>query len=118
MELLCALTESGKICLGAQSIEHANILSEKNHFSALAGPKVAIFGRDDLDPLHFDVSNISVPPDPPICLNMPKCAISSTFWESRLKQTSKVGVHPNNFFIGNVAKHFSRAFYIYVEMQA
>ena len=54
-----------KICLGAQSIEHANVLSEKNHFSALAGPKVAIFGRDDLDPLHFYVSNISVPPDPP-----------------------------------------------------
>ena len=76
------------VCLGAKSFEHANVLSEKNHFSALGGPKVAIFGRDDLDPLHFDVSNISVPPDPPICLNMPKCAISSTFWESHLKQTS------------------------------
>ena len=30
--------------IGAQSIEHANVLSEKTHFSALGGPKVAIFG--------------------------------------------------------------------------
>ena len=45
------------ICLGAQSFEHANVLSEKINFSALGGPKVAIFGRDDLDPLYFDVIN-------------------------------------------------------------
>ena len=43
--------------MNAQSIEHANVLSEKTHFSALGGPKVAIFGRDDLDPPYFDVSN-------------------------------------------------------------
>ena len=61
------------VCLGAKSFEHANVLSEKNHFSALGGPKVAIFGRDDLDPLYFDVSNFSVPPDPPFSLeNVPK----------------------------------------------
>ena len=53
------------LCLGAQSFEHANVLSEKNNFSALGGPKVTIFGRDDLDPLYFDVSIFSVPPDPP-----------------------------------------------------
>ena len=53
------------ICIGAQSIKHANVLSEKNHFSALGGPKVAMFGGDDLDPLYFDVSNFSVTPDPP-----------------------------------------------------
>ena len=50
------------LCLGAQSFEHANVLSEKINFSALGGPKVAIFGRDDLDPLYFDVINFSVPP--------------------------------------------------------
>ena len=38
-------------------------LSEKTLFSALGGPEVAIFGRDDLDPLYFDVSNFSVTPD-------------------------------------------------------
>ena len=53
------------LCFGAQSIKHANVLSEKNHFSALGGPKVAMFGGDDLGPLHFDVSNFSVTPDPP-----------------------------------------------------
>ena len=45
------------LCLGAQSFEHANVLSEKINFSALGGPKVAIFGRDDLDPIYFDVIN-------------------------------------------------------------
>ena len=45
------------IRLGAQSFEHANVLSEKINFSALGGPKVAIFGRDDLDPIYFDVIN-------------------------------------------------------------
>ena len=45
------------------SIEHANVLSEKTHFSALGGPKFTIFGRDDLDPLYFYVSNFSDPPD-------------------------------------------------------
>ena len=53
------------ICFGAQSIEHANVLHEKNDFSAIGGPDVTIFGREDLDPLYFDVSNFSVPPDPP-----------------------------------------------------
>ena len=50
------------ISLGAQSFEHANVLYEKINFSALGGPKVAIFGRDDLDPLYFDVINFAVPP--------------------------------------------------------
>ena len=53
------------ICFGAQSIEHANVLSEKINFSAPGGRKVAIFGMEDLDPLYFDVSNFSAPPDPP-----------------------------------------------------
>ena len=39
------------ICLGAQSFEHANVLSEKINFSALGGPGVAIFGPDDLHPM-------------------------------------------------------------------
>ena len=45
------------LCLGAQSFEHANVLSEKNNFSALGGPGVAIFGPDDLHPIYFDVIN-------------------------------------------------------------
>ena len=50
---------------GAQSIEHANVLSEKINFSAPGGRKVAIFGMENLDPLYVDVSNFSAPPDPP-----------------------------------------------------
>ena len=53
------------IGFGAQSIEHANVLSEKINFSAPGGRKVAIFGIADLDPLYFDVSNFSVTPDSP-----------------------------------------------------
>ena len=95
------------ICLGAQLFEHANVLSEKKtHFSALGGPKFAIFGRDDFDPLYFDVSNFSVPPDPPICLKIPKCAFFTTFWESHLKHFHKVGVRREKFNIGNVAQFF------------
>ena len=41
------------------------------------------------------------PPIPPICLKTPKCAIFSTFWESHLKHTPKVGVHRENLLIGN-----------------
>ena len=52
---------------------------KKNHFSALGGPKVAIFGRDDFDPLYFDVSNFLVTPDPPYMSKNEKCAIFSTF---------------------------------------
>ena len=40
------------ICLGAQSFEHANVLSEKINFSALGGPDVAIFGPNDLHPMY------------------------------------------------------------------
>ena len=40
------------IRLGAQSFEHANVLSEKINFLALGGPEVAIFGPDDLHPMY------------------------------------------------------------------
>ena len=53
------------ISLGAQSVKHANVLSEKINFSAPGGRKVAIFGREDLDPLYFDVGKFLAPPDPP-----------------------------------------------------
>ena len=56
------LPPSAYICFGAQSIEHANVLFEKNNFSAQGGRKVAFFGMEDLDPLYFDVSNFSVTP--------------------------------------------------------
>ena len=49
---------------------------------------------------------------PPICLKMPICAIFSTFWESHLKYTPKVGVHREKFNIGNVAQIFFGGFYI------
>ena len=49
---------------------------------------------------------------PPICLKMPICAIFSTFWESHLKHTPKVGVHREKFNIGNVAQNFFGGFYI------
>ena len=50
------------ICLGAHSIKHYNYLSEKKSHFQPWGPKVAIFGRDDIESLYFDVSNFSVPP--------------------------------------------------------
>ena len=53
------------LCFGVQSIKHANVLSEKINFSALGGSKVAIFGGDGLDPLHFEVHMFLDPPDPP-----------------------------------------------------
>ena len=53
------------LCFGAQSTEHANVLSGKINFSAPGGRKVAIFVMEDLDPQYFGVSNFSVPPDPP-----------------------------------------------------
>ena len=53
------------VCIGEESFEHANVLSEKINFSAPGGRKVAIFGMEDLDPQYFDVSNFSDPPDPP-----------------------------------------------------
>ena len=40
------------IGIGEESFEHANVLSEKNNFSALGGPGVAIFGPDDLHPMY------------------------------------------------------------------
>ena len=52
------------------------------------------------------------PPIPPICLKTPKCAIFSTFWESHLKHTPKVGVHRENLLIGNVAQTVFGGFYI------
>ena len=40
------------VSLGAQSFEHANVLSEKINFLALGGPEVAIFGPDDLHTMY------------------------------------------------------------------
>ena len=63
---------------------------------------------------HYILMSVSFWPHltPPICLEMPKCAIFSTFWESHLKHTPKVGVYRENLLIGNVAQIFFRAFYI------
>ena len=51
-------------------------------------------------------------PTPPICLKMPKCANFSTFWESGEKNHLKVGVHRENFLIGNLAQNVFMVFYI------
>ena len=85
------------ICLGVRSIEHPNVLSEKNNFSAPGGPKSAKFDPGHLDPIYFEIGNFSALPDPPICLKMPKCAKFCTFGESRLKHTPKVGVYREKF---------------------
>ena len=45
------------------------------------------------------------PQVPPICLKTPKCAIFSTFWESHLKHTPKVGVHRENLLIGKCCEN-------------
>ena len=53
------------IRLGEQSFKDADVLSEKINFSAPGGPKSTIFDTDDVDPLFFEVSIVSAPPDPP-----------------------------------------------------
>ena len=54
-----------EICLDEQSFKHADVLSEKINFSVPGGPKSSIFDTDDVDPLYFEVSIVSTPPDPP-----------------------------------------------------
>ena len=54
-----------RVGLGEQSFKHADVLSEKINFSAPGGPKSTIFDTDDVDPLYFEVSIVSAPPDPP-----------------------------------------------------
>ena len=49
---------------------------------------------------------------PPICLEMPKCAIFSTFWVSGGKNHPKVEVRREKFNIGNFPHSFFMAFYI------
>ena len=53
------------ICLGEQSIKDDDVLSEKINFTAPGGLESAIFDTDDVDPLYFEVSIVSAPPDPP-----------------------------------------------------
>ena len=54
-----------RVGLGEQLFKHADVLSEKNNFSAPGGPKSTIFDTDDVDPLYFEVSIVSAPSDPP-----------------------------------------------------
>ena len=53
------------ICLGVRSIEHCNVLGEKINFSVHSARRIAIFGRDDLDPLNINANLFLDPPDPP-----------------------------------------------------
>ena len=86
--------------------------SEKKYCGVRVGPISAIFATITLDPLYFEVHIFSDPPDPPICLKMPKCAIFGLFWSLHFKDTPKVGVHREKFNIGNVAQIFFGDFYI------
>ena len=65
---VCGVCDKYQVCVWvhtAQSIKHANIL--KKLISQTPGGRiVAIFGMEDLDPLYFDVSNISVQPPSPL----------------------------------------------------
>ena len=74
------------ICFGVQSIKHANVLSEKINFSALGGSKVAIFGGDGLDPLHFEVHMFLDPPDPPYMSKNAKMCYFEHFFGVRWKK--------------------------------
>ena len=56
---------SEQLCLGEQWIKDDDVLSEKINFSAPGGPESAPFDTDDDDPLYFEVSIVSAPPDPP-----------------------------------------------------
>ena len=98
------------ISLGVRSIEHCNVLGEKINFSVHSARRIAIFWRDDLYPLNINANLFWTPLTPPICLKMTKCAIFSTFWESHFKNTPKVGVHSENFNIGNLSQIFFGAF--------
>ena len=84
----------------------------KNYFGAPRGPNLMIFGIMVHDPLYFEVGTFRDQPTPPICLKMPKCAKFSTFWESREKNHLQVGVHRENFLIGNLAQNVFMVFYI------
>ena len=53
------------LCLGVRSIEHRNVLGEKINFSVHSARRIAIFGRDDLDPLNINANLFLDPPDPP-----------------------------------------------------
>ena len=88
------------IGLGAQSFEHANVLSE-NFLEEMTLTHYILIS------VIFWSHLIS-----PICLKMPECAIFSTFRESHLKHTPKVGVHRENLLIGNVAQTVFGGFYI------
>ena len=56
-------------------MEHANVLSQKIDFSAPGGPKSAKIDPGHLDPIYFEVGNLSASPDPPtLCLKMLKYA--------------------------------------------
>ena len=63
---------------------------------------------------HYILGSICfrTPMTPPICLKMPKCAKFSTFWLSHEKNHLQVGVHRENFLIGNLAQNVFMVFYI------
>ena len=93
-------------CTALHSQSRMPMLSEKNHFSALGGPKVTIFGRDDLDPLYFDVSNISVTPDPPYMSKNTQMCYFQHFLGVPLKTYPQSRGPSWKLFIGNVANFF------------
>ena len=103
---------SSYICLGARSIQHCNVLSEKINFSAHSARRAAIFWTDHLDALNLKVLFFSWLSDPPLCLKMAKCAIFSHFCRTHFENTPKVGLHREKFYIGNFSQNFFGDFYI------
>ena len=101
-----------QLCLGARSIQHCNVLSEKINFSAHSARRAAIFWTDHLDPLNFNVFFFRDSPTPPLCLKMAKCAIFSHFCGTHFENTPKVGLHREKFYIGNFSQNFFGDFYI------
>ena len=95
-----------QLCLGARSIQHCNVLSEKINFSAHSARRAATFWTDHIDPLNFNVFFFRDSPTPPLCLKMAKCAIFSHFCGTHFENTPKVGVHREKFYIGNFSQIF------------
>ena len=113
--ILLSVSTVSTVCTSepsASSGRFSSIFFWKNYCGAPGLWMFAIFATIHLHPLYFEVHIFSDPPDPPICLKMPKCANFGLFWSFHFKDTPKVGVHREKFNIGNVAQIFFGGFYI------
>ena len=103
------------ICLGAHCTLTVNQTWQcfvwKKIISQPWGSKSPIFGRDDLDPLYFYVSNFPVPPDPPICLKCPNVRdIFSTFRSPLAHWKCCLSFLSPSIYVGTLSFHFWNIF--------